>query len=317
MGYLSQQSMKDQQLDKFMTLIIMNEIAMERNAEWSIEIVNEFPQIREIKSPVMLGSFAWSSLVLRRKWMQEKQTTDLGGGHVTPADIARDYLTSRGHKTSRRRMTTNQYQKLVVHRKSAPLYAEPCEIENAVYVDLTSAYWSILRVVGWDLEYNPNRYLAVGQSVDDFPVPENKLARNCLVTVGVNGSMNMWTGEVFKSIKKPNPFSNMMLYGLVMDVLNGIAYDMVHYAGAKYVHTDGYILPERNIDLAFEVAARWGLQCGTKLSGGGTIRGVSDYDIGTRKSGLRRTTLQRQHSNLQTIENGWLRSAFGRWSLLS
>lgn len=314
MGYLSQKTRQSLDLEKQITLIAMNDIARERNETWSINIVNEFPVIAEIKSPVILGSFAWSSIIMQTKWMQQKQTTDLGGGHVTPGDIARDYLTYRGHKASKRRMTTSQYQKLIIGKKPAPLFAEPCEIEDAVYLDLKSAYWSILRVVGWDLEYNPGMWLAVGQSVDDFPVPENKIARNCLITVGVNGNMNMWTGSTFVQVKKPNPFSNMMLYGLVMDVLHGIAFDMVNYAGVRYVHTDGYILPERNINLANEVCERWGLQCGVKLSGRGVIRGVSDYDVGTRKSGLRRKSVQGSYSNLQTIQNGWLRSAFAKWA---
>lgn len=299
---------------KLMTLVAMNEISEERNAKWSIEIVNEFPEIKTINSPVILGSFAWSSNVLKKKWMNAHHATDLGGGHVTPADIARDYLTARGHKASKRRMTTQQYHALVLNKKSAPLYAYPCEIEDAVYVDLKSAYWSILRVVGWDLEYNPNLWLAVGQSVDDFPVPENKLARNCLVTVGVNGAMNLWDGEMLKSVKKPNPFSNMMLYGLVMDVLNGIAYDMVHYAGARYVHTDGYILQERNLHRAYEVTDRWGLRSGEKFSGRATIGGVADYSIGNRKSRLRRKSVQSFYSNLQEKPSEWLRSRFARWS---
>lgn len=300
-------------VDKGFTLILMNELREEKHKKFDVQVVKDFPKLSELTHDTFLGSFAWTSRAGGYKLIKQKYAHSFGAGWVTPADLARDYLTVK-YGTKPLRCNSRQYQALVKNRKSQPIYAEPMKFGNASYLDLKSAYWQILQVGGWDVDYCPNRYLSPRSDVSDFPVPFVKLARNALVSNCLPVKANMWSpAKGIVSLSPHKPSVNLVLWGFVMDVLHDIANDMIEYAEAIYVNTDGYIIPDYRLKRAFEVQEAWGVYMTVRHSGAGEVRGAGDYDIGNRSS-LRIRTSPRPYRKIQPTGSNWLREKFYHWS---
>jgi hypothetical protein len=203
---------------------------------------------------------------------------------------------------------------LVQNRKTQPLYAIPCELEYGYYLDLQSAYWQILQLGGWDVDYLPNGFLAVRSSVHDFPFPQNKLARNSLVSMGLPSTSTIWKPD--KGLIRrgnSNATVNLVLWGFVQDVLHTFAHDMIEYAGAIYVNTDGYIIPHDKLETAMQIADGWGLVLRMKESGRAVVRGVGDYDIGSHQS-KRPRKYPRKHEYIKPLRFSWLRDRVKHFS---
>jgi len=227
-----------------------------------------------------------------------------------PPEIARDYL--RAKYTAWRPHTEAQFASINEHR-AAPLYAKIGQYADMAYVDLKAAYWSIIQVVGWDVDYHPGRWLGKRSDMHDFPLPDNKLARNSLVSTGLITRQNIWTGEHLKSIKAHNPLVNYDVWALAQDVLHAIA-QVALKAGAVHIHTDGYIVPMRMAIPLIEQVRKWGLQAIVKQEGDCKIYGIGSYDIGDKH------TLHRYHyrpSNLNKLyepDIKWLMPRFAKFA---
>jgi hypothetical protein len=295
-------------LEQAYTMAQMTGYRLEKSVDWSSELYHHFPHIRTLEAPTILGAFVWTQLSKKHRMIDWQHAYNYGAGWNTPADIARDYLAVRYPKR-KPRMTTWQYDLLVRHRKSAPLAAKNCHLDHAVYLDIQSAYWQIVSAVGWDVDYNPNVWLGVNSGNEDFPFQHIKLARNCLVSCGLSSTAKMWTGDKLVSHKVSNPYLNLMLWGLVMDVLNTFAYDML-WAGAVYCHTDGFILPANCEKRAMAIADGWGLTLSKRHEGEALVRGIGDYDIGARMSRLKRWLNHGQFYRVQPTNPKWLRTKF-------
>lgn len=301
-------------LDTAFTLASIYDLQEERAEKTNIMLIDSWFPLQEIDSMTILGSFAWSSPASKRKWVHIKNAR-LDRVWSTPADRARDYLTVNKFHKQRRRVTTQQYEAVIARRRSHPLYAEPCVLEDAVYVDIKSAYWSILSLVGWDVDYNPGRWLGVRSSVSDFPFKDDKLARNSLVSVSLPGTMRVWTGSKLSFIQRRNPFVNMVLWSLIHDTLHGVASDVIK-AGALYCFTDGFICPSDREGAVIDAISAWGLPAGVKERGKAVIRGVGDYDIGTHRS-KRPRKYDRAFDNIEPVHKAWLRRRLFNWYLRS
>lgn len=286
---------------------------LEKMAEWRQEIVTTWFPLVEFPHALILGTFTRTSMELKHKWLSKRYVKNVGWGWVTPADIARLYLDAKYGK-QRRRMNHAQYQAFWENRRAPPLAARPCKLESAVYIDILSAYWSILKRVGWDVDYSPERWIGVRSSVLDFPYPDIKLARNCLVSAGLPTTLRIWTGDKVIFQKKGNKYINMVLWGLCMDVLNGLACDMLE-AGAVYVHTDGYIITSERLPLVDEIFASWGLDYTIKGEGRAEVRSVGEYTIGDRRPNFKRETRSRAHWKVYDPGRKWLRGKIQRLSL--
>lgn len=284
----------------------MNELRAEKSEGLKIHLVSKFPPLESLTALTFLGSFSWTSQASGEKWIKTKYAHDLGAGWVTPADIARDYLAVK-FQGKRQRCNKIQWAEVVKLRKHQPLFAEPCSLTSAYYLDLKSAYWQLLMLGGWDVEYSPKRFLSPRSDVYDFPVPQIKLARNSLVSMGLPSGANVWIPSVGFAQKKPyKPTVNLILWGFVQDVLHGLASDMVQKAGAVYVNTDGYIIPANKLAEAIQVADNWGLLVTIRDEGRAEVRGAGDYDIGGRTS-RRVRTVPRAFSYIHPREIDWLR----------
>lgn len=296
----------------------IQERAYERLHDYDITISRSAPffDFRGFSDPLYLGSFSWTANTRRCKWISYPHARDIGAGvWVTPGDIARDYLALK-YADRRIRMTTDQYNACIKDERRVPLYAKPGTLyDGAVYFDLTGAYWQIVRAVGWDVDYLPGEYLGRNSDMCDFPFRFEKLARNCLVSIGLSKESNLWTGSEhgaqIKFIKHKNRFTNKVLWRLVCDVLNGVATDVLK-AGARYVHTDGYIVSGTQAQAVCEAIAEWGLQFGVRFDGAfGTVRGVGSYQVGDHQSmPYRESTRQIPMNAVYDPGNKWLRWRF-------
>lgn len=242
----------------------MRESAEERNERYTANIRQRFFPITLLESLTFLGNFSWTNPNLKMRFMQEDAVLyDLFDLPQTPPEIARDYL--RAKYTEKRRHTKAQFA-AINEPRSAPTYCRVGRYDEMAYLDLKAAYWTIVQAVGWDVDYHPSRWIGKRSINEDFPIPNHKLARNCLVTAGLMTPHHIWTGQKLKPFMGHNTLVNYDLWALAQDVLHSLA-TLAIRAGAVYVHTDGYIVPRKRVDMLREEFARWGFNTGIK--GGG------------------------------------------------
>lgn len=298
-------------VEQQLMLIDMNERRRELNDDMDINIIKNWFPLTELNYSTIIGGFAWTSVVAKKKWILQSKAENFGAGWVSPSDVARDYLNTKYGK-KRRRVTTAQYQATCTEKRSQPLLAIPGYMPDAVYIDLKSAYWSILKVVGWDVDYHPGRFMAVKSSVKDFPFPDFKLARNCLVSMGLPSPMRVWTGEKLTFVKKYNPLQNLVLWSCVQDVLHGIASEIEPYA--RYINTDGYIVEKKNAATVQQIIGSWGLDSDVRFSGEAHIYAAGQYNIGSKTWIEPRSRFLKEFRKIDTVPLAWLKKRFSNFS---
>lgn len=279
---------------------VLNRLS-ERHEKQKIEIVDTFPLLYTVDDNVILGSFSWYWMNSRKKDILRKFHLDFGQTITTPSEIARTYLEL---KYPKQRTTGEQAREFKIPR-SAPLYCQPHKFEQAVYVDIKSAYWQILQIVGWDADYNPNKWLGRGEPMDDFAYADIKLSRNCLITAGLPTDATFWKGQeqTFKRLATHNRTSNMGIWALTMDILHGVAWDCIA-AGACYAHTDGYICDTDRLGAVLGAIAEWGLEARVKRVGEAEVYGVGCYSFGSQ---------QTNNPKQKHAYDGLLLTSYQRW----
>lgn len=291
----------------------MNEQQREKDKGWEKRIVKKFPNITKIDYYVFLGAFCWTCPELKVKWLARGYTKNWGGGEVTPATVARSYLSIK-YKRRNRRITNEQYDEIAPEQRQPPLVCKPGLYKDMVYFDLTAAYWSIVRSVGWDVDYMPGVWLSQRSEMFDFPLPFEKMTRNCLVSVGIPGTLSVWQCDRMAYLKTSQQFTNLVLYRLVMDVLNGVAYEM-RKLGAKYIYIDGYIIDRGKADQVEEIMQSWGLRYGVRAFGDVDIKApgaysFADYTTEPYNPNMRRSRIDKVYNP----NNRFLRSIFRSFS---
>lgn len=258
----------------------MKSLALARAEKLSPLPMKVFPSIRDFTSLTWMGTYSWSNQTMRQRIIDSEAIIDLWGVPQVPPEVARDYL--RAKYTEKRRHTMAQFQS-INEARSWPAFAKTGFYSDMAYVDLKAAYWSILSIIGWDVDYHPSRWLGKRSDNDDFPIPNHKVARNSLVSAGLLTPTHVWDGHDLLRIKAHSPYVNYSLWACVHDVLHSIAWIAIK-AGAVHIHTDGYIVPIKNADHLIEEIHRWGLTAIIKDTGDAAIKGVGSYRIGTRKT---------------------------------
>lgn len=294
----------------------MEEVAREKYAGYTVHLVDRWPAMSSITCECIIGSMVITSTSTKQRWMLAKDAVAFGDTWVTSADLARFYLNLK-FKGVKRRITTLQWKEFYETPRSMPLSAFPCTMDNGYYVDIRSAYWSILRSVGWDVDYMPEGWLKVKDhlTVNDFPFSEIKMARNCLVSLAADGSrmMRCWNGSQMYFRKSGNGLVNKMLWSLVTDVLNNVASECLR-GGAVYSFTDGFIVPEEHAQNVTSIISSWGLPSSVKHFGPTEIKGAGAYKIGSFTT--RKFKLQRGHSihKCNPRASEWLKPRFKHFS---
>jgi len=257
----------------------MGDRAEKRQSENTYRI-GTFPNLTDIDNRTLLGSFSWFTPVEHIRYLNPNTIVNIGLGDQTQPEIARDYLMAKFGKPPKIRKT--QLDELTRVR-TAPLFSVPGTYPDMCYIDLKGAYWNIRRIIGWDVDYMPGKWLTFRSDVEDFPAPELKVARSALVSLSQSASLLVWTGRKIISEKTGSNLLNSALWACVFDILHGIASDMLNL-GAVYVHTDGYMLPRRRADEAIETVRQWGLLATLKYEGDAEVTTVGVYRIGNRQT---------------------------------
>jgi hypothetical protein len=231
------------------------------------------------------------------------------GEWQTPTEISRDYLLAKYEKKPRQ-----YHDQYIVNsmKRGWPYLAKTGFHGDCVYIDLKSAYWSIMQVVGWDVEYNPSRWLGRSSIMNDFPLPSNRLARNSLVSSATLSSISMWTGTHLKTKSVGGRLMNPIVHSIVMDVLHGIASDLENM-GAVYIHTDGYIVPRYLQASALSmINCQWGVPARVKHEGLTVVKGIGSYGVGAHTSGFLGHTAESPARYIMPRGKDWLRGSFRR-----
>lgn len=296
----------------------MIDIRKEKTEGYAVTVVDRMPPISRLTHPTFLGSFSWTSVAGKYRYLLddslEYYTSTLP---ATPGDVARDYLAA---KYVRAQATT---RKQIEHfrdvKRSAPLFARPATMADAVYIDIASAYWSIILLAGWDTDYMPDAWLAKRSDNSDFPFAHNKLARNVLVTAGLKSTSTLYIPESRRYTQvTSNSMPNWSIYGLCMDVLNAIAIEIKNACTSLiYVNTDGYIVNALDAEKASSVIESWSLKPSIKDCGLARVWGAGDYEIGNHVSRRKRYVprfIEKMHS---VPSPKWLKKRFRSLSKLT
>jgi hypothetical protein len=244
-------------------------------------IPDDFPPIETFDAKVFVGGFSWTATVPRLRIVPHASVLRWSNLVTTPPEFARAYLDICYPR--RLRASSGQAERITSPRH-APLYVAPTVISHATLIDLSAAYWQIMSVIGWDVDYYPGRYLSPGRAPHDFPLYGDKVTRNCLVTAGLDNPVTVWTGHKFIEEKLGNRHKNMGLWAAIHDILHAVALDALK-CGAVYVNTDGYIVPSDRAELLMEVLRlRWGLTARYKAWGPAIVTGVGSYMIDGKKT---------------------------------
>lgn len=289
----------------------MQEFAEKRAAKLEPLPLHIFFPLTDLTTATWIGTYSWSNPSMKQRWLDADALIHLHPGiPQVPPEVARDYI--RAKYTEPRRHVTEQFQSINEHR-AAPLYAKIGRYQDMALVDLKSAYWSIMSIVGWDIDYFPGRWLGKRSDNDDFPSADNKIARSSLVSCGLVTPNTLWTGSQLTSIKAHSMYINYDLWACVQDVLHAIA-TIALRGGAVHIHTDGYILPMKHANLLIDEIHRWGLMATIKETGDCYIAGVGAYAIGEKRT---KKVYQFTPSNINAVytpDIGFLKPRFAKLS---
>lgn len=277
----------------------------------AVVVVRDWPRAQDLDrfgTRWYLGGLAYTTNDLRV--VIDSAYREVQGMPTHAGLIARSYLAEKYPK--KLRVDSRTYEGLFLHEKRkafAPYYAAAGWSGEAIYFDLKAAYMQILLAAGWDVEYNPNRWLGVRSSNEDVWFKDDKLARNILVSTARPSKILVYSkGKTFYQ-SGGGKHINLVLYSFVMDVLHGVALDMVQRVGAVYVATDGYIVPAEREQDARDVFHDWALNWGVKHMGLAQIFGASDYAFPDKPR--RRHGVMVSHNNLTCLSDlSWLRKNY-------
>lgn len=281
---------------------LMGDKAYQRQEKMTYRI-GEFPHYCDLDNRTICGSFSWTTPAENMRYVHPETMVDIGHGTQTEPEIARDYLRVK-YKTPPK-IKKVQLDELTKPRK-APTMAIPGEYADMTYIDIKSAYWSIIRIIGWDVDYMPGRFITVRSSNEDFPAADHKTARNTLVSSTQSGKLPVWTGRQLIMENIGATMINSALWAAVADILNGVAMDMERL-GAVYINTDGYIVPRAKQEQAIDTIRAWGLPSSVKHEGDCKVICVGAYTIGDHTTKQRRRVFPSTSHAIDYRWGDWLR----------
>jgi hypothetical protein len=285
--------------------------ALARQARYATIVQDQFGDFTVHKERITLGQLSWTFQASKIRWLRKSGVVNLGYGWQTAGEVARDYL---DWKYPERLHATGRQAELLKAHKSAPIFCRPTVGEGYSYVDLKSAFWSIMCLAGWDVDYFPDKWLVRGTPPKDFPLPNHKVARNCLASSGLPSPVRIWTGKKVVKQYRYNLHLNLGLWSVIMDTLHIIA-EYALRCGAVYVHTDGYIVPDAKVEQMIDFVSGLHLRASVKHSGFLILFGMGDWQIGAKKTkffGRGHHTMM-VHS-VRHVPDGLIRRKFDRFA---
>jgi hypothetical protein len=264
----------------------------------------ELPPPEWIAETCIVGTYSIVTFSTRRRFIHLPSAIPVNGVVETPPTIARDYLTIVYKKSPPAKH--EQVNRLRHHLYPPPLLVRPGFSDEGWYLDVRRCYWSIMNAFGWNVDYFPGRWLAVGRPPNDFPFPDEVVARNSLVSSCRVSEFDLWTPEGEKRVSRGNHLLNYQLLGFIADALHSIA-SIAKKAGAVYIGTDGYVLTTvAALNTVSQAIADFGLSSAVKAHGKTDIRAPGDYRVGRKRTRVF-SNQDTPYSNIREVpERKWL-----------
>lgn len=289
-----------------------------RQEKWKTKIVTHFPALPEIEEKAILGTFSYCLQESKTRLLNSTTLLKVNGTSDTISSVCRDYLIIKHRRPPK---IKSEQAKEVMQVPPPPIFVQPAGYSHGYYLDLKNAYWQVLKVTGWNVDYWPNKWLGKTSSVEDFPFQgdthNEKMARRLLVTTGIMSKMTYWIPEkqITREVKHANSLINWQIWRLVRDILQCVAQDAVK-AGAIYANTDGYIAPNHKTKLSIlQALADWGLDSALKAEGRGQVSGAGDYRVGIKRTGIMRRKRISSNNLVKVEYHKWLKSEFTKMML--
>ena len=292
----------------------MEQAYNERNSSYSrVAVLARMPDFHTIPEPVWLGHFSWSTTKTKERWLKGNTVVDMGFGAQTPGDVVRDYLDFYFPSRQRAYGKEADFYRTKI---STPLYLRPGILVDGVYVDIKSAYFSLVNLVGWNVRYKPGSWISPGRPCYDFPLANDtrriaKSARACLVSFGLHRKSTFWNGSKIVERNTRNNHVNYGLWHVCQDILHAIATVAVSL-NAVYIHTDGYILPSGNAEVLEDYIRSWGLRTGRKGQGPTLVFGFGNFRVGNHETKRLRPFIGKPYRYVKNPDGKWLQSQLKR-----
>lgn len=258
---------------------LIKEKTEERYAHYWRDIVPHFPQAARDET-YYVSSY---SRTIRREFHRYviKSTAIEFGGDLkeSPAAWTREYLTVKA--LGRR---SRQEQNALCYVMSPPHFAKETW-GDLVYVDLRSAYYSILSHTGCGDIWPGHFWIHGGADLSDCH--SSKIVRRIIPTIAKSSEATIFENGTLRRHKLHNKVHNPSPWLECQSVLNAIAAIAVDVFAACYVHTDGYIFRDfHNTAESFRdwLSSELGLESVVKLRGQGYVAGYGHYTIGQHHS---------------------------------
>jgi hypothetical protein len=267
------------------------------------------PEFKDLPNGTIFGT--WALSVPGKVRFMLAKNVELAQG-VLPGDVTRAWLRDEYTLPVKRRK-----QQIEASHYPAPLLAERGVWRQCAYVDIRSAYATILHL-GYDLEYMRGRYIAGEPRPLPMQIKNNKfcyaiavaMANTKVSSIQIKGNDGIFSNKTF------NVFSNPCLFNLALDTLSAIYSEVCEVMGAHvhYVNTDGCI-----VDIGFEghvldIIRSWGFSARIKHQGQTEIRGVGSYICGTFSTKrFEKHAMDYRSPMCTSDERKWLKKRWNKW----
>jgi hypothetical protein len=256
---------------------------MKRAQQVQTHVIEWTPAMLATLPRVVIGNFSASAK--SERWILPHAAVYPYGVPQTVSELTRDWMAVSYRLPMRARVENRAEMEHRIAQAQMPLAALAHWTGEAAYTDIAQAYRQIAAAVGWNPEYWPSRGVLNCQRLR--PVSGflwgHKLWRSMLYSLARKTPMQIMRHGVITHENVPSPYYNPRFVGLVLDVLNGVGWDL-RRAGAVYIHTDGAIVPTRHLAAAEEVYQSWGLEWAIKGEGETEIYGVGSYRVGLKRT---------------------------------
>ena len=275
----------------------------------------DFPKLEEIDEPAIIGTYSMTLLKTKKRfivWPSCLKITRQGEDVDTATCLSRDYL-----KETYFAPRVKHEQVELISGQFMPIFVKPTVFDYGYYIDVKSAWWSIMNLCGWNVDYWPGKWLLNGRPPRDYPYPLSKLGRSALVSVAQSYMIEIYDPKTKQKIKKIsfNSHLNYHIYATIAHVLSGIGI-MAASLGCVYVNADGMIAPNEDIAVeTMKMIDEWKLPYTTKGAGRGWVKAIGCYRVGDLAT--RRNDIIPHPLSKFTIEPEYLRWFFPKWKKMS
>lgn len=241
-------------------------------------IVDNMPDMKHLPDGSLLGYYS-VTLPNKKRIVPIAHTREWEGEINTETSFTRQFMKT----LPRRRVRREEFYNYLSTRP--PVFLKPGIIEDAVYIDIRTAYPSIYKNIGWMTDYVRGKYWGSGETLN-YPYPMTwKAGRSYVISGSRHNQFGryIYNGQV-KTKKYFSPYSNPPLVAGVYDVLSCCARFSQYALQAKYWNVDGGIMPEKATDIFLSFLQSIGLEGRIKYRGYAVIMSTGYWKVGDKET---------------------------------